>query len=94
MAQGVIKRFGGLAGQGTAGGVGNGAGNHDRQVNAQCLELLFHRVNRGFGVEGVENRFNQDQVGTAFHQRFGRFTVGSDQLVKGDITKCRVVDVR
>ena len=94
VAQGVIKRFGGLAGQGTAGGIGDGAGNHDRQVNAQRLELLFHRVNRGLGVESVEYRFNQDQIGTAFHQRSGRFTVGNNQLVKGDITKRRVVDVR
>ena len=94
VAQRVIKRFGCLTGQGTAGGVGDGAGNHDRQVNAQRLKLLFHRVNRGFGVEGVEYGFNQDQIGTAFHQRFGRFTVGRDQLIEGDITKRRVVDVR
>ncbi len=31
VAQRVIEGFGGLAGQGTAGGVGDGAGNHDRQ---------------------------------------------------------------
>ena len=94
VAQGVIKRFGCLAGQGTAGGVGDGAGNHDRQVNAERFKLLFHRVNRGFGIEGVEYGFNQDQIGTAFHQRFGRFTVGRNQLIEGDITKRRVVDVR
>ena len=94
MAQRVIKRFGCLAGKRAPRGIGDGTGNHDRQVDAQRLELLFHRVNRGLGVESVEYRFNQDQIGTAFHQRSGRFTVGNNQLVKGDITKRRVVDVR
>ncbi|SAJ11799.1 Uncharacterised protein [Enterobacter cloacae] len=94
VAQGVIKRFGCLAGKCAPRGVGDGAGNHDRQVDAQRLELLFHRVNRGFSVEGVEYGFNQDQVGAAFHQRFSGLTIRGHQLVKGDVPKRRVVDVR
>ena len=91
VTQGVVKSFCGLAGEGTTRGIGDGTGNHDRQVDAQRLELLFHRVNRGFGIEGVEYRFNQDQIGTAFHQRFGRFTIRRHQLIKADVTKGRVV---
>jgi hypothetical protein len=62
VAQRVIKGFGGLPGKRTAGGVGDGAGDHDRQVNAQRLKLLFHRKDRRFGVQGIEYRFNQDQI--------------------------------
>ena len=94
VAQGVIKGFGGLPGQGSARGIGDGAGDHDRQIHAEGLELLFHRIDSGFGVEGIEDRFNHDQIGTAFHQRTGRLAVRGHQLVKGDITKCRIVHVR
>ncbi len=94
MTQGVVECFRGLAGERTARSIGNGAGNHDRQINAQRFKLFFHRKHRRFGVEGVEDGFNQDQVRPAFHQRFGGFTVGRHQLIEGDITKRRVVDVR
>ena len=94
MAQRVIKRFGCLAGKRAPRGIGDGAGNHDRQVNAQRLKFLFHRVNCSFGVESVEYGFNQDQVGTAFHQRFSGLTIRGHQLVKGDIAEGWIVHVR
>ena len=94
MAQRVIKRFGCLAGKRAPRGIGDGTGNHDRQVDAQRLELLFYRVNCRFGVEGVEYGFNQDQVGAAFHQRFSGLPIRGHQLVKRDVPKRRVVHVR
>ena len=94
MAQRVIKRFGGLPGERAPGGVGDGAGDHNRQLNAQRFKLRFHRKNRRFGVKGVENGFNQDQIRTTFHQRFGGFAIGRHQLVKSDVAECRIVDVR
>lgn len=62
MAQRVIKGFGRLAGEGTTRGVGDGAGNHDRQINAQRFKLFFHRKHRRFRIQGVKDGFNQDQV--------------------------------
>ena len=94
MAQGVVKCFGGLSGERAPGGVGDGAGDHNRQLNAQRFKLRFHRKYRRFGVKGVENGFNQDQIRTTFHQRFGGLSISRHQPVKSDITKCRIVDVR
>ncbi|MNV24671.1 hypothetical protein D3C71_1157430 [compost metagenome] len=94
VTQGVVKRFRRLPRKGTPGGVSDGAGDHDRQIDAQRFHLFFHRKDRGFSVKGIENCFNHDQIGTAFHQRFGRFTIGGNQLVKGDVAVGRVVDVR
>ena len=93
MAQRVVECFSGLAGERTPGSVGDGAGEHNWQLNAQRFEFSFNRENSGFGIEGIENGFNQDQVTAAFHQRFGGFAVGSHQLIKGNIAVSRVVDV-
>ena len=94
VAQRVIKSFGGLAGQRAPGGVGDGAGDHNRQIDTQRFELLFNRKDRRLGVEGIEHRLNQNQIRPAFHQRFGGFTIGFHQPVKGDVAVGRVVDVR
>ena len=94
VAQGIVERFGRLAGERTPGGVGDGAGNHDRQVNAQRFKLFFHRKDCRFGVQGIEDRFNQNQVATALHQRFGGFAIGRHQLIESHVTVSRVVDIR
>ncbi len=90
----AVKRFSGLPGERAPGGVGDGAGDHNRQFNAQRFKLRFHRKDRRFGVKGVENGFNQDQVRATFHQRFGGFSISRHQLVKSDVAECRIVDVR
>ena len=94
MTQRVIKGFGGLSGKRAAGRIGNGAGDHQRQVNAQRLQLLFHRIDGRFGIQGIKYRFNQDQIHATFHQRPGGFAIGGHQLVKGNITERRIVHIR
>ncbi|MNL03783.1 hypothetical protein D3C87_1243310 [compost metagenome] len=93
MGHGVPEGFGGLARQGAAGGVGDGAGNHDRQFDAQFFEHALHGEDRRFGVEGVENGFDQDQISAALDQAFGGFGVVFHQFIKGDVAVAGVVDV-
>ena len=90
----VPEGFGGLARQGTAGGVGDGAGDHDRQLDADLLEHALDREDGRLGVEGVEDGFDQDEVGAAFDQAAGGLGVVLHQLVEGDIAIAGVVDVR
>ena len=90
----VPERFGGLARQGAPGGIGNGAGDHDRQFDAVFLEHLLHGEDRRLGVEGVEDGLDQDQVGAAFDQATGGLHIVDHQLVEGDVAVARVVDVR
>ncbi|MNO64973.1 hypothetical protein D3C76_557120 [compost metagenome] len=94
VANRVPERFGGLPGQGPPGSIGDGPGDHDRQFDAVFLEHLLHGEDGCLGVEGVEDGFDQDQVGAAFDQAAGRFGVVLYQQVEGDIAKARVVDVR
>ncbi len=94
VADGVPERFGGLARQGTAGRVGDGAGNHDRQLDAQRFEHPLHSEDCRFGVECVENGFDQDQIGAALNQTFGRLGVVFHQLIKGHVAVAGVVHVR
>ncbi|MND47409.1 hypothetical protein D3C80_383030 [compost metagenome] len=94
MAHRVPERFGGLPRQGTAGGVGDGAGDHDRQFDAVFLEHLLHGEDRRLGVEGVEDGLDQDQVGAALDQATGGLDVVLYQLIEGDVAVAGVVDVR
>ncbi len=94
VANRVPERFGGLARQGAPGGVGDGAGDHDRQFHLVFLEHLLHGEDRRLGVEGVEDGLDQDQVGAALDQAAGGLGVVLHQLVEGDVAVAGVVDVR
>ena len=94
MTQGVIKGFGGLPGERTPGGVGDGTGDHDRQFNAQRLKLLFHGEDRRFSIQGIEHGLDQNQVNAPFHQRFGGLAVSLHQPIKGNIAVGWVVNIR
>ncbi len=59
----------------------------------QLLEHALHGEDRRFGVEGVENGFDQNQVGAALDQAFGGFGVVFHQLIEGHVAVAGVVDV-
>ncbi len=89
----VPERLRHLAGQGAAGGVGDGAGDDDRPASAVLLEDRLDREDRGLGVEGVEDRLDEEQVRAAVEQAAGRLGVRRDQLVEAHVAGGRVVDV-
>src|SRR5690606_37793185 len=90
----VPEGLSGLAGQGTAGGIGNGARDHDRQLDTQLFEHPLHGENGRLGVEGVEDGLDQDQVGAALDQAAGGFAVVFHQCIEGDIAVAGIVHVR
>ncbi len=94
MAHRVPEGFGGLAGQGAAGGVGDSPGNHDRQFETDLFEHPLHGEDRRLGIEGVEDGFDHDQIGATFDQAAGGFAVVFHQFVEGDVAVAGVIDVR
>jgi hypothetical protein len=52
------------------------------------------REHGGLGVQRVEHRLDQDQVGAALHQAVGGLVIGGHQLVEADVAEARVVHVR
>jgi hypothetical protein len=64
------------------------------QRRPRSSKSLLDGEDRGLGVEGVEDRLDQQQVGAAVDQAVGGCSVGRDQLVEGDVARARVVDVR
>ncbi|MNF97088.1 hypothetical protein D3C84_799040 [compost metagenome] len=94
VANRVPERFGGLPGQGPPGSIGDGPGDHDRQFDAVFLEHLLHGEDGCLGVEGVEDGFDQDQVGAAFDQALGGFGVVFHQFIEGHVAIAGVVHVR
>ena len=83
-----------LAGQSAAGSVGDGAGDHDRQVDLLLGEHLPGREDRGLGVQRVEDRLDQDEVGAAVDQTAHLFGVGGAKFVEGRRAEAGIVDVR
>ncbi len=94
VAHGIPERLDRLPGQRAAGGVGDRAGHHDRQVEAEFVEYLAHSEERRLGVQRVEDRLDQDQVHPALDECTGRFRVGRRQLVEADVAETRVAHVR
>ena len=65
-----------LAGQHAAGTVGDGAGDHHRHVDAALLADLGDGVDRGLGVERVEDRLDQQQIDAAVDQAARLLAIG------------------
>src|SRR5690606_36132468 len=90
----VPERLHGLSRQGAPAGIGDGARDHDGQGASAAPHLLLYREDGGLGIECVEYRFDQQDVGTPRDQALGGYRVVLDQLIKGDVAEGRVVDVR
>ncbi len=73
--------------------VGDGAGHHDRDRCAARLEQLGDRVERRLGVEGVEHRLQQQDVGAALEQALGLLAIGLAQFVEADGAEARIAHV-
>ena len=94
MTDGIPERLRRLARDAAAAGVGDGAGNHQRQPQAVALEIFLDRENRRLAVEGVEYGFDQEHIGAALDQPVGGVEVGRHQFIERDISKPGAVDVR
>ncbi len=93
MAHRNPERLRRLSRQHAARQVGDGAGDHDRDRAAACLEQLGDGKERRLGVEGVEHRLEQQQVGAALEQALGLLAIGLAQFVEGDGAEAGIVDV-
>src|SRR5204862_6237136 len=60
------RRSSDLPGQEPSGGVGDGAGECERQRDAGLVEERQRRVDRRLGVQRVEHGLDQEQVETVF----------------------------
>ena len=82
-----------LARENAARSVGDGAGDHHGQTDAPRFEHLFHGVDGRFGIERVEDGFDQHDVDAAVEQAVHLLDVGEAQFVESDVARARVVDV-
>ena len=85
--------FDGLAGERASAAVHDGDGGDHRHAVAGGLEIFLDGEERGFGVERVEDGFEEQQVGAAFDQGAGLRGVDFAQAVEGDAARGGVRDV-
>ncbi len=94
MADRVPEPGRGLAGEGAAREVGDGAGDHQRQAQSGLGKDLLGREDRRFGVQRVEDRLYKDKVGAAVHQPADLPAIGGPQVVERHGTVAGIVHVR
>ena len=87
------ERLGHLPRQRPAGRVGDGPGDDHRPTAAVLLEQRLDGEDRRLGVEGVEDRLDDEEVGTAVDQASAGVGVRRDELVVGHVAGAGVVDV-
>ena len=93
MAHRVPEGLGRLAGERAAGQVGDRARDHDRQLDALFLEHFARGEDRGLGVQRVEDRLDEDDVGAAVDEAAHLIGIGEPQVVEGDGAVAGIVDV-
>ena len=80
----VPERFRQLPGKQAAGLVGDGAGDHHGHVDAAFFGDFGDGVERGLGVERVEDGFDQQHIRAAVEQAVDLLAIGLAQIVEGD----------
>ena len=82
-----------LAGQHAAGEIGDGARHHHRQADAARLIKLGDGIERGLGVERVEDGLDQQDIGAAVDEAARLLGIGCAQLIEGDRAVARIAHV-
>ena len=80
----------GLPREGAAAGVGQRAREHGGNVAAQLLGESVDRVERRLGVEGVEDRFDKQDIGAAVQKTARLLGVGVGQLAERHLAGRRI----
>ncbi len=93
VAHGIPESLRRLAGEKAAGEVGDGAGDHQRHVDAALFGDLGNGVDRRLGVERVEDGLDQQHVGAAVEQTPHLLAVGHAQIVEGDGAEAGIAHV-
>ncbi len=93
MGEGVEERLDGLAGEGAAAQVGDRARDHDGQVFSGPFEKAADGEERGLGVEGIEDGFDEEDVHSPLDEIFDLFGVGGGDLLEGDLALAGVVHI-
>ena len=84
MAHRIPERLGELARQQSPGFVGDGAGHHHGHVDAALFRDFGNGVERGLGVQRVEDGLDQQEIGAAVEQALDLLAIGGAQIVEGD----------
>ena len=93
MTNRIPERFRRLTGEHAARQIGDGAGHHDRDLFAARLFQFGDGVERGLGVQRVEDGLDQQDVDAAFEQGRRLFGIGDLEIVERDRAEARIVDV-
>ena len=83
-----------LPGQRPSAGVGDGSGDHHRNPSSAFGESLLDGEQRGFRVQRVEDRLDQQHVRSAVQQTAHLFGIGCPKVVERHRPVTRIVDVR
>ncbi len=90
---GVPEGFGGLGGDQGLAAAAYGCGDHDRELLLVLVEDFADGDEGGLGVEGVEDGFDEEQVGAAGDEGADLLGVGGLDLIEGDYAEAGVVGI-
>ena len=66
-------------------------GNHQWDFLPRLFKHFRNGEKRGFGVERVEDGFDQQKIDTSFHQSLCLIEVSLFELIEGDSAECGIV---
>ena len=94
MADGMPEGFRRLARQVAAAGIHHTDGNHDRERMPRVPKQPLDGEERSLGVERVEHRLDQQEIGSAIHKAPCLLAVGRLQCLEGRVAKGWIRDIR
>ena len=66
--------------------------NHQRQSSAEVLLGIQGRHDRGFGIQRVEDRFDENEIHSALDQCIDLLAIHRSHLVEINFAETRIVD--
>ncbi len=79
--------------QGSSRGVGNRAGDNNRNIDIALIAVLLYGKQSGLGVKGIEDGFDHEQIDLAIYQSRDSLEISVFQLIESDVAKTRIIDI-
>src|SRR6476646_11993373 len=90
----IPERLRRLAGEIAPREIGDGVGQHDRQLDSHLVEYLLDGEARSLGVQRVEDSLDQDRIDATFNQPARLRGISLNQRIETHIAEPWVVYVR
>ena len=94
MTKRIIECLKSLTCKSSSRSIGYGTRYHNRQGCSPLFEFRQNGIHRSLCIQSIKNGLYHESVGTSVHETSDRSGIGFSQIIKGNISGSRIINIR